>query len=184
MVVTGFEPFDGRKENRSWEVVRRLPARPGLGTFQLPVEYAKLKEIVPGLAGPDSRCLLLVGESSADAVTVEQLALNVVNCDRPDNSGKSPDVETIVAGAPLALRAPWDARAVARRIRAGGVPATASYHAGTFACNAAFFLALHAMGRQTPVGFVHVPRRRWPLGIRIPGLLRAIEQCLEALRPE
>lgn len=180
-LVTGFEPFDGRRCNRSWEVVRRLQGRPGLEIVQLPVEYEKLKERIPALAARGAQGLLLVGESSARTVAVEQIALNVVNCERPDNSGRNPETETIVPGAPLALRAGWDARGLARRIRAAGVPAKASFHAGTFACNAAFFLALHACGDRVRAGFLHVPRRPWPVGIPTAGLLRAIELCLESL---
>jgi pyroglutamyl-peptidase len=180
-VVAGFEPFDGRRQNRSWEVVRRIPARAGLETLQLPVDYAKLKDLMVPLAGRDLQCLLLVGESPCDAVSVEQVALNAVDCDCADESGRKPDDETLVAGAPLALRARWDARSVARQIRYCGVPATASFHAGTFACNAALFLALHTSDHRTSVGFLHVPYRRWPLGIRMAGLLRTIEVCLEAL---
>src|SRR5437867_4362483 len=108
ILVAGFEPFDGRPQNRSWEVVRRIPARPGLETLQLPVDYARLKEAVPRLADREPKCLLLVGESSGDTLSVEQVALNVVDCERADNSGRKPDGETLVAGAPLALRAQWD----------------------------------------------------------------------------
>jgi pyroglutamyl-peptidase len=180
-IVAGFGPFDGRRQNRSWEVVRRIPARAGLETLQLPVDYAKLKELVPPLAGRALRCLLLVGESPADTLSVEQVALNAVDRDRADASGRKPDEGTLVAGAPLALLSRWDARSVARQITLSGVPATASFHAGIFACNAALFLALHTLDQRTAVGFLHVPYRRWPLGIRMAGLLRAIEVCLEAL---
>jgi pyroglutamyl-peptidase len=180
-VVAGFEPFDGRGQNRSWEVVRRVAVRPGLETVQLPVDYARLRELVPGLASRQARRLLLIGESAAGALCVEQVALNVLDRDRPDSSGSQPSAEAIVAGGPLALRAPWDARAVARRLNEAGIAATASFHAGTFACNAALYLALHALGHQTAVGFLHVPYRRWPLGVRLGLLLRAVDLCLEAL---
>ena len=180
-VVAGFEPFDGRGRNRSWEVVRRMAVRPGLETHQLPVDYARLRELLPGLASRQPRRLLLLGESAADNLCVEQVALNVLDRDRPDNSGSKPPAEAVVAGGPLALRAPWDARAVARTLNEGGIAATASFHAGTFACNAALYLALHSLGRQTAVGFLHVPYRRWPLGVRLGHLLRAVDLCLEAL---
>jgi pyroglutamyl-peptidase len=181
VLVAGFEPFGGRRLNRSWEVVRRVPPRPRLETLQLPVEYARLKEEIPRLAERQPGCLLLVGESPAGTLAVEQVALNVVDRDRPDNSESTPEGEALVAGAPLALRARWDARAVAGQLRGEGISAAASFHAGTFACNAALFLALHTFGQHASVGFLHVPYRRWPLGIRMPALLRAIEICLQAL---
>lgn len=123
----------------------------------------------------------MVGESPGRTVAVEQVALNLVDMDRPDNSGQKPPSETLVADAPLALRASWDARAVAARINAAGIPATASFHAGGYACNAALYLALASFGDEVRAGFLHVPYRRWPRGLRLPALTRAIEICVDAL---
>ena len=181
VIVTGFEPFDGRRRNRSWAVVERLAGRAGVHPVQLPVDYARLKDVVPRLATRRPRCLLLIGESAAETLCVEQVALNVVDCDRRDNSGLKPESDVLVPGGPLALRASWDARAVARKIREFGIAATASFHAGTFACNAALYLALHTLSPETAVGFLHVPYRPWPLGIRLGLLVRGVERCLEAL---
>jgi pyroglutamyl-peptidase len=181
IVVIGFEPFDGRTRNRSWEVVRRLPARPGLETVRLPVNFAELENAVPALAERKPRALLLVGESSTGAVSVEQLALNIVDTDTPDNAGRSPQAEAIVTDGPLALRARWDARTVARRLNAIGIPAVASFHAGTYACNFALYLALRAFPEHTPVGFLHLPQRRRTFGLRPADLLRAVELGVAAL---
>ena len=181
-LVTGFEPFGGRWRNRSWEAVRRLAPRPGLQALRLPVDYARLRELIPVLAGRGPRCLLLVGESPFRTVRVEQVAVNAVDTGRPDNSGRKPGTDAVIEGGPHTLLASWDARAMARRLTAGGVPATASFHAGTFACNAALYLAAHALGERAAVGFLHVPCWRWPLGIRLGRIVRAVEVCLAALR--
>jgi pyroglutamyl-peptidase len=181
VIVAGFEPFGERTRNRSWEVVRRLPARPGLETLQLPVNFAELEDAVPALAQRKPRALLLVGESSTGAVSVEQLALNIVDTDTPDNAGRMPRAETIVAGGSLALRARWDARIVARRLAESGIPAAASFHAGTYACNFALYLALRALPEHTPVGFFHVPHRRRTVGLRTADLVRAVELGINAL---
>jgi pyroglutamyl-peptidase len=179
-VVAGFEPFDGRPRNRSWDVVRRLGVRPGLEILRLPVNFAGLKRAVPDLTSRKMRVILLVGESSGDAIAVEQVALNIIDTDIPDNSGRTPRAETIVADGPLALRTSWDAKAVARTLNRSGLPAAASFHAGTYACNAALYLAIHAR-HDTQVGFLHIPHRRWPFGLRLGVLLRAVELGLEAL---
>lgn len=180
-VVTGFEPFAGRSRNRSWEVVRRIPARPGLQTLQLPVDFARLKEAVPQLMDRKPCGLLLVGESSSEQVCVEQVALNILDSDGPDNAGARLRSAAIVSGGALALRTPWDAQAVARKLNESGISASASFHAGTFACNAALYLALHSLGDHVAVGFLHIPHRRWPFGLRMGLLLRAVEVGLEAL---
>jgi len=182
IILAAFEPFDGRRRNRSWELARRVRPRPGLEVVQLPVDFARLRREIPPLAARASGGLLLLGESSRRLVCVEQVALNLADSShRGDNAGSRPRAETIVAGAPLALQVAWDAQAVAERLNRVGSKAVASFHAGTFACNAALYLALHARGQGAPVAFVHVPRRGWPAGPPLSALVRAVEACLEML---
>jgi pyroglutamyl-peptidase len=178
-LVAGFEPFGGRSRNRSWEAGRRFGARRGVETVRLPVDFGRLRALVPDLARA-RRPLLLLGESPARQICVEQVALNVVDSDRPDNAGAKPQMESLVAGGPLALRVSWDAREVARALNRRGIAAAPSFHAGTYACNAALYLALHAAA-GVPVGFLHVPHRRWPAGMRMSLLVAAIEIGLGAL---
>ena len=182
IILAAFEPFDGRRRNRSWELARRVRPRAGLEVVQLPVDFARLRQEVPRLAARASGGLLLLGESRRRQLCVEQVALNVMDSDRVDNAGTRPRGEAIVAGAPLALRVTWDAGAVAQKLSAAGARAVASFHAGTFACNAALYLALHALADRAPVAFVHVPNRAWPWGVRRGVLLRAVDVCLKMLR--
>lgn len=126
VVVTGFEPFGGRRLNRSWEAVRRMPAAPHLETRQLAVDYLRLREQVAELCERQPAVVLMVGESPGRTLAVEQVALNLVDVDRPDNSGQKPTSPTLLPEAPLALRASWDARGVAARIATAGIPASAS----------------------------------------------------------
>ena len=182
LLVTGFEPFGGRRRNRSWEIVERLGSRRDVQTVQLPVDFARLKVDVPELMRDRPRGLLLIGESAAKWVCVEQVALNVLDSDSGDNAGAKPQMAPVVPGGPLALTASWDAREIAGRLNRGGVPAVASFHAGTFACNAALYLALHACTGSTSVGFLHIPHGHWPFGMRTGILLRAVNMCLEGLK--
>src|SRR5262249_54902080 len=68
------------------------------------------------------------------------------------------------------------------KLNQSGIPAVASFHAGTYACNAALYLALHASSSQSSVGFLHIPHRPWPFGMRTGILHRAINLCLDVLR--
>jgi pyroglutamyl-peptidase len=180
-VVTGFEPFEGRRRNRSWEVVSRLGAHAQVQVVQLPVSFGRLGESIAELADRPLVGLLMLGESRAARICVEQVALNIADSDRPDNAGAKPRTEPLVPDGPLALRATWNARAVAQRLNENRIPAAASFHAGTYACNAALYLALHGLAARVPVGFLHVPRGRWPLGMRMGQLLRAVDVCRELL---
>lgn len=141
-ILAGFEPFDGRQRNRSWELVRRFRDRPETDVFRLPVDFGQLGAMIAGILSRKPRAILMVGESPVNELRVEQLALNVADTDSPDNAGRMPQAEHIVAGGPMALLASWDARGLAGRLHQEGIPATVSFHAGTFACNAALYLAL------------------------------------------
>ena len=161
VIVTGFEPFEQRPINRSWEVVAALPEAPGLEKVQLPVDFAALARLVPELVARAGRALVMVGESSlAEGVEVERIALNVAHARIADNRGAQPSLAELVPEAPLARYARWDAGAIVDVLSAAGVPARVSHHAGTYACNAALYLALEAAAeRPAPaiIGFLHVP---------------------------
>ncbi len=204
VVVAGFEPFDGRTQNRSWELVRKLRGEDGRDVFRLPVDFGQLREIVGGIISREPRAILMVGESPTAQLRVEQIALNVADSENPDNAGRMPQSEPLVPGAPLALMTSWDARGVAGRLHQTGIPATVSFHAGTFACNAALYFALSgtreghradverndglALGQteedqegRPSIGFLHIPNSRGPSGLGTVNLSRAVELGIEEL---
>jgi pyroglutamyl-peptidase len=180
VLVAAFEPFGGRARNRSLQVLRRLQKSPGLETAVLPVEFARLRRAVRALTSRRPAVLLLLGEAPRAKVSVEQVALNVADTDRPDNAGRLAHNRALVPRAPLALSAGWDARSLAARLRRSRVPAEVSFHAGTYACNAALYYALHDLaGTSTRVGFLHVPRSAGRAGL--DQLERAVLLGLRAL---
>jgi pyroglutamyl-peptidase len=187
IIVCGFEPFGGRTTNRSWEVVESLAAHaPGLAfeRVQLPVDFAALRRIVPGLVERAGRALVMLGEAAGtDAVQVERVGLNVVHARIPDNLGAQPTFDAVVANAPLARFARWDADACAAVIAAEGVPVRVSHHAGTYACNSALYLALDAADTEdaapATIGFIHVPVDRPP---ETPRIAAAIARLLLTFR--
>jgi pyroglutamyl-peptidase len=186
-IVCGFEPFGGRTTNRSWEVVEALEAHAPPGSFervQLPVDFAALRRIVPGLVERTGRALLMLGEAAGtDAVQVERVGLNVVHARIPDNLGAQPEFDPVVAGAPLARFARWDAEACVRTLAAEGLPVRVSHHAGTYACNAALYLALDAAenlgAAPATIGFLHVPVETPP---ETPRIAAAIARLLLTFR--
>ena len=187
VAVVGFEPFDGRTTNRSWELARRFRGRGGTDVHCLPVDFSRLDSLVAGILVRAPAALLMIGESPIRELRVEQIALNVADSERGDNAGRIPHGEPLVPGGALALRTSWNARAVAGRLHQEGIPATVSFHAGTFACNAALYCALSRMGEagtggaETAIGFIHIPNRRGPSGLGSDNLIRAVEVGLEEL---
>jgi pyroglutamyl-peptidase len=163
VLVAAFEPFGGRRRNRSLDAAARLAGEAPAAT--LPVDFARLPAAVAPLVDGCTRALILVGESAAARCPqLEQFALNHVDARVADNADSMPHGVEVIAGGPVAYRATWPARALAERARVEGFAVELSAHAGAFACNAALYLALHhAAGRPgaPSIGFVHVPAR-WP----------------------
>jgi len=193
--LAAFEPFGGRAKNRSWEVARKVKFPDGVELVQLPVEFAALGGAVASLLSARPRALLLLGEAPTREVAVEGVALNLIHAEGADNSGSAPAGTSVISGGPLALSAGWEVLSVVEAIRKAGVPARPSFHAGTFACNAALYHALHLTsiapsstggeggagergGGATPkplVGFLHLPNRYRGPGSEMAALVRAVE---------
>jgi pyroglutamyl-peptidase len=149
-----------------------MALRAGWQRAQLPVVYARIADVVPALVGKRPRAMLLVGEADRGRLTLERVARNKANPELADNAGEQ---RTLVHdGGHAELAATWDlerALAAARRI----IAAEISDDAGGYCCNAALYHALHAASPETRIGFVHVPRSRWPFGPRLSRLARALD---------
>jgi pyroglutamyl-peptidase len=167
ILVGGFEPFGGRRRNRSWDAARRLEGQSiaghAIALVQLPVVYARLQAVATELIARAPAFVLLVGESAqARTLLVERLAVNVAHARLADNAGARPLDQELERGGEVARRVRFDPRRAADAARAAGVPCDVSSHAGTFCCNALLYHALGAAaGSGPPVAFVHVPAR-WP----------------------
>ncbi len=165
VLVTGFEPFGGEKINPSWEAVKALPDELDGATLmkvRLPVSFKGVREILPRLIvkeRPD--IVLLTGQAGGRPnVTVERVAINVMDSEVPDNDGFKPEDEPVFEGAPDAYFATIPVKAVVRALRRAGIPAGVSNTAGTYVCNTAMFTALHTIavsGMESKAGFIHVP---------------------------
>lgn len=210
-VLTAFEPFGGRTRNRSWEVASRVALPRGVELVCLPVDFARLSGTIAPLLAGEPRAILLLGEAPTREVAVECVALNLIHARIADNAGTAPRGIPVEPGGPLALRSEWEGESVATEIRQTGVPVRVSFHAGTFACNAAMYHALHArslMGvtarggghpaaldtksgdgahaskdqaNATTVGFLHLPDRYRGPGTDLASLVRGVEAALGAM---
>ena len=164
ILVTGFDPFDGEKMNASWEAVRRLPDRIGdheIYRRQIPTVFGTAAEQVMKTAeGIGVEAILCVGQAGGRAaVTPERVGINVRSARIPDNAGKQPVEEPVVAGGPDGLFATVPVADMARAIREAGLPGTVSNSAGTFVCNDTLYTLLYRYGGTgVRVGFIHVPR--------------------------
>jgi pyroglutamyl-peptidase len=166
VLLTGFEPFGSSKVNPSEQVVRALSAEPfpdvDLCTAILPVERqggpAVLLQAVE-THRPDA--VLCLGEAGRRAaVSVERVAINLLDFGIADNAGSQVVDEPIVPGGPAAYFVTLPVRAMVASVQAAGVPAELSLSAGAFLCNQVTYELLHYLAEHQwaiPAGFVHLP---------------------------
>ena len=162
-VVACFEPFGGRRRNRSERAARRLTDLADVEVATLPVSFARLPAAIEALLARKPEVVLLCGESRrADRLLVERVALNIADARLADNDGVLADGARLDHAGPLAREVQFDPRRVVHALRRGGLPAAVSSHAGTFCCNAALYATLARPGPL--VAFIHVPAKRRHLG--------------------
>ncbi len=166
ILVTGFEPFEGSEVNPTEEVLALLQSQPPLGTdlqtLLLPVASERVAAaLIPALEAIRPAIVLMLGQATGrSAFSIERVALNWLDFRIPDNSGKVIRDQPIVPDGPAAYFSTLPTRELVEHLRATDIPAELSYHAGTYLCNQAFYLACHWAAQHAPdtrVGFVHVP---------------------------
>lgn len=156
ILLTGFAPFGGEETNPSYEAVKLVPAREGLYTAQLPVGFDAAPKALDALIAqyaPDA--VLLTGQAGGRAaVTVEKIAVNW-------GKGETAFDESLQGGLLEAdgNTAYWSTlpvESIAAAMNRVGVPASVSFTAGQYVCNATLYHCL----RHHPViraCFIHVP---------------------------
>lgn len=163
LLITGFDPFDGRTINPSWEAVRQLPDQIGdilLCKLEIPTIFGKAAETVLSAAEdfcPDA--ILCVGQAGGrTAVTPERIAVNICDAKIADNAGNQLNGQHIISDGPAAYFATLSPEIMVQTIRNAGIDAVVSNSAGTFVCNDTMYRLLHRYaGTPVRVGFVHIP---------------------------
>ena len=165
VLLTGFAPFGGESTNPSWEAVQALEGEVVAGhrivARCLPVEFDAslhalqhaLDELVPSL-------VICVGQAGGRAqMSLERVAINVIDARIPDNAGAQPIDEPVAADGPAAYFTSLPIKAMLAALRNAGFPAEISQTAGTYVCNHVFYALMHALRGLPGVrgGFVHIP---------------------------
>jgi pyroglutamyl-peptidase len=158
LLVTGFEPFGGLERNPSADVARALAAN-DVVTEVLPVEYRKIEKSIAALLTQPFDAVVLLGVAvSRSVICPERVAINFRDPTRPDNDGQVPATPEVIEDGPDAYfsNLPMDEMVTASR--AAGVAAAVSLSAGSYLCNASFYIARHLLAETpTKVGFLHLP---------------------------
>jgi pyroglutamyl-peptidase len=198
ILLTGFEPFDGDTVNPSGEVAKRLDGKIigdcVVRSAILPVQHEAARAVVaPLLEAPRLVAVVHLGLAGGRArISLERVAVNVMDYSRPDAHGQVLSDVACVEGGPAAYFSTLPLRAILAALNAEGIPATISNTAGTYLCNDISYTTLHALARRgltIPAGFIHLPllpsmvseHNLEEPSMDLPMMLRAIEIALPAM---
>ncbi len=169
VLMTGFEPFAGDSSNPSGEAVHLAAALwegpEVLVTAVLPVTFDGAASVFEELlTRHQPQVVIAVGLAGGrSTISVERVAVNLVDARIPDNDGAQPIDESSIADAPAAVFSSLPVKAIAHELSAAGIPSSLSTTAGTFVCNHIFYRAATwaRRGSDRKAGFIHVP---WATG--------------------
>jgi pyroglutamyl-peptidase len=161
VLLTAFEPYGQWEINASWEALIALlserGASPNVVTRRYPVDLARLRSRIETDLSQGIDAVLHLGQAPGiSELHLEAVALNVAGVGVLENQ----EYRAIVEGAPIAYRTRLPIGHWANELNSIGIPASVSYHAGTYLCNAAMYLSHHWFERRQErplVGFIHLP---------------------------
>ena len=200
LLVTAFEPFNGRDINPSQLILERIESPEGVTLIKelLPVEFKKTTKIVKELLAkhqPD--VVISLGQAgNRPEISVERVAINLDNCRSSngqkiteDNAGDTPVDMPIVADAPQAYFSNLPVWDMVKAIQEAGVEAAVSYTAGAYVCNHVMYTALHEVATNYPkmkAGFIHVPflpEQNPTTGytMELADMVKGIQACIEVI---
>lgn len=194
VLMTGFMPFGGEQVNPSWLAVAKAQAPSGVELIkrELPVSFQAAQEEVRRLMDelqPD--CVLLVGQAGGRKwMTVEQVAVNLMDAGIPDNDGFLAQDLPVREHAPAAYFSTLPVKKLVQAMKDAGVPAARSLSAGSYVCNCVLYAALHQAAQHAlPVQccFIHVPfipeqtAGKDAPSMPLEDIVRALEAALGAL---
>jgi pyroglutamyl-peptidase len=166
VLLAGFEPFGGEAINPAQDVLHELSGERIAGhriepaTLPVCFEHAP-RALIEAIARVQPSLVICVGQAGGRArISIERVALNLIDARIADNSGQQPIDAEVVQGAPTAYLSTLPVKALTASLNQHGVPAELSLSAGTYVCNAVFFQLMHHLALQHPGvrgGFIHIP---------------------------
>jgi pyroglutamyl-peptidase len=166
VLLTAFEPFDGRAKNASAEAVKALMQQPlpaGIEIIvrMLPVETGAASEQVRrAIIDHEPHYVLSLGEAKRDAICIETAAYNERKFTIPDNSGLLVEGSPVILDGPTSYSATLPVEALLRAIERTRIQVRLSDDAGRYLCNEVMYSMLHSVAAHNALihaGFVHVP---------------------------
>jgi pyroglutamyl-peptidase len=181
VLVTGFTPFGTHRKNPTERLAREADGRRVGGAVLagrvLPTEYRRCERaLARALRSTRPDAVLMFGLAPGrKRLALECVALNVDHAEKPDNAGRRMWRRPIDRRGPPLVEATLPIDRLHRALRRARLPVSVSYHAGTYVCNHAFYVAARR-ARGARVGFVHVPEKMSAARLR-----RALEVLVRSI---
>lgn len=191
VLLTAFEPFAGDEINPSLEIALRLEGTSIAGHRVrgqlLPVAFDATRDVLQQVLRADEFELVIgLGQAGGRAaLSIERVAINLVDARIADNAGAQPIDIPVIENASAAYFTSLPIKAMQQAMTARGVPTTLSFSAGSFVCNQVFYLLMHElqlMRSSARAGFIHVPWLPQQAAAQIGGASMALDTMVEGVR--
>jgi pyroglutamyl-peptidase len=191
VLVTGFDPFGGSDVNPSWQAVQALHGRVISGHrvvgAEIPTVFSlSLARLEQLLEEHRPQLVICTGQAGGrKAISLERVAINVIDARIPDNAGAQPIDVPVLAGAPAAHFTRLPIKAMLQSLTQGGVHAEVSQTAGTFVCNQVFYGLMHLLEQPrwqgVRGGLIHVPwlPEQGQPSMRVDKIVKGLELAIE-----
>ena len=196
--MTAFDPFNGESKNPAQEALVLLPDAIGeteIRKLTVPTVFVEsARVVIEAMAVFQPDAVLMLGQAGGrEGLTVERVAINLLDADIRDNRGQQPQDDPIEKTGPAAYFATLPVKKMVNAIREMGLIAQVSNTAGTFVCNHLLYSVLHHISAlQLPcrAGFIHLPylpeqaekhspvKPSMPLETQVMGITRAIRAII------
>jgi pyroglutamyl-peptidase len=192
VLISGFQPFAGGEINPTEKLVESIqkdeihyPNEMTLESIVLPVRFSDsyecLKEKIHKF-NPD--VVIAFGLASGRAaIELEEIAVNTIHSNIPDNSG------TIISNSPINLTGPefykstLPLQGMEAKLKQEGLPVNLSKSAGTFVCNYLFYRMMEEnQDTQRLCGFIHVPLLHEQINDQAPSIsMEDLKKCVSII---
>lgn len=167
VLISGFEAFGGRKTNPTALLIealnnKEIPIPEGLKVDQilLPVTFEQSFYVLQNKINsfnPD--VVIAFGQSAkADAIKLENLAVNLIDADIEDNQGMQPREQMINHLGEPTYVSTLPLQGIENALIDAGIPVQMSNSAGSYVCNYVFYRMMESNQDSLRLcGFIHVP---------------------------
>jgi len=166
LLLTGFEPFGGFKNNPSDMLAQELNGQI-INSIQVIGSTIKLRykeiqgQIINLIRKHEPNIVINMGQATRPTISIEKVAINLADASRVAyNCGSKPEEEILIHEAPDAIFSSLPVKKLVTHLNENKIPCYISYSAGTFGCNQLMYYTLHYLTKviaSRQGGFIHLP---------------------------